>query len=210
VEQAILNPLSARKGHFLMESGHHGDRWFDLELLCHQPREVQRFALTLAERLSACKVDAVCGPLVEGAFVGLMVASHLGCEFAYSERVAQPPEDGLYPVGYRVPHALRKILADKRIAIVNDVINAGSAVKGTFADLQRCQAHVVAIGALLVLGDEAARFAAGNGVSLLSLASLENNLWTAGECPLCASGLPLVDPAEFAAATPIQKQLRGN
>ena len=210
MEQAILNPLSARKGHFLMESGHHGERWFDLELLCHQPREVQPFAVTLAERLSAFDVDAVCGPLVEGAFVGLMVASQLGCAFAYSERVSQPAEDGLYPVGYRVPHALRRSLVHKRIAIVNDVINAGSAVKGTFADLQRCDAHVVAIGALLVLGDEAARFAAENGVSLLSLATLENNLWTAGECPLCAAGVPLVDRAEFAAPRPIQEQLPGN
>lgn len=206
MEQAILNPLSARKGHFLMESGHHGDRWFDLELLCRQPREVQPFAVTLAEGLSSFEVDAVCGPLVEGAFVGLMVASQLGCAFAYSERVAQPAEDGLYPVGYRVPHALRRFLAHKRVAIVNDVINAGSAVKGTFVDLQRCDAHVVAIGALLVLGDEAARFAAENRISLLSLATLENNLWTAGECPLCAAGMPLEDAGGFTVAFPVQER----
>jgi len=188
-----------------MESGHHGDRWFDLELLCQQPRDVQPFALTLAERLSTFDLDAVCGPLVEGAFVGLMVASHLGCAFSYTERVAQPTEDGLYPAGYRVPHALRRILFEKRVAIVNDVINAGSAVKGTFADLQRCGARVVAIASLLVLGNEATRFAAENGVPLRCLATLENNLWSAAECPLCMAGMPLEDSGGFTAAFPVQE-----
>jgi orotate phosphoribosyltransferase len=197
MQDQVLALLSARKGHFLFESGHHGEMWLDLESLCLHPTRVQGIAVHLAEPLANLAVDAVCGPLVEGAFVALMVAMLLDVSFVYSERHARPGANGLFPAGYRVPASLRNDLKGKRVAIVNDVINAGSAVSGTFDDLHSCGAIVVEIGALLVLGSAAAAFALDKGVPLRSVASLPNNLWTPSECPLCASGTPLEDPAEF-------------
>jgi len=193
VQDDVLSLLAARRGHFLLESGHHGDLWLDLELLCLRPRLVQPFARELATRMSKLEVDAVCGPLVEGAFVGLMVAAELNVDFAYSERFFQPPEDALFPVGYRIPNVLRSVLRNKRVAIVNDVVNAGSAVRGTFAALTDCGATPVAIGALVVLGAAAAEFAASKDLALESLAALPNTIWTARECPLCAAGAALQD-----------------
>ncbi len=197
----VLELLSARKGHFLFESGHHGDLWLDLESLCLHPARVQRIAAHLADPLWDLGVDAVCGPLVEGAYVALMIAMQLDVSFVYSERYARPAANGLFPVGYRIPGPLRSGLKGKRVAIVNDVINAGSAVRGTFDDLQDCGAIVVNLSALLVLGSDAAEFASGKALTLRSLAALPNNLWIPTECPLCASKTPLEDPAEFVHAS---------
>jgi orotate phosphoribosyltransferase len=202
VREQVLALLSARKGHFLLESGHHGDLWLDLESLCLRPQRARIVAAELAERLSKLEIDAVCGPLVEGAFVGLMVALQLNVQFTYSERFARSAASGLFPAGYRIPAPLREGLRDKRVAIVNDVINAGSAMRGTFNDLQDCGAIVVAIGALLVLGTAAPVFASGKGVPLRSVATLPNDLWTPSECPLCASKIPLEDIAAFAVTLP--------
>src|SRR2546428_810171 len=80
-------------------------------------------------------IEAVCGPFVEGAYVARMVASELGVPFSYAERFPNPGTDALFPIDYRVPRALRAEVRDKRVAIVNDVINAGSAVRGTLTDL---------------------------------------------------------------------------
>ncbi len=204
MQEQVLELLSARKGHFLLESGHHGDLWLDLESLCRCPRSVQSVAANLVEPLSKLELDAVCGPLVEGAFVGLMAALLLDVQFTYSERIARPAEGGLFPGGYRVPAPLREKLRDQRVAIVDDVINAGSAMRGTFDDLQDCGATVVAISALLVLGAAASAFASSKGVPLLSAATLPNNLWVPSECPLCVSGVPLQDVAAFAATLPTQ------
>src|SRR5215475_3184469 len=148
----VISLMPARRGHFLLESGHHGDLWLDLELLCLHPEPVRRLAAQVAARLAPYEVDAVCGPLVEGAFVALMVAETLGVPFSYAERFPVATRDALFPVDYRLPRALRARVRDKRVAIVNDVINAGSAVRGALTDLQVCAAHPVAIGALLVLG----------------------------------------------------------
>jgi orotate phosphoribosyltransferase len=204
VQGQVLALLSARKGHFLLESGHHGDLWLDLESLCRRPLAVQAVVADLVGPLSELSLDAVCGPLVEGTFVGLMAAALLDVEFTYSERFARPAEGGVFPAGYRVPAPLRAGLRGKRVAIVNDVINAGSAMRGTFEDLQACGAEVVAISALLILGDAAAAFASGKGVPLLSVATSQNTLWAPADCPHCASGIPLEDVAAFAASLPTQ------
>lgn len=202
MQDDVLKLTAARKGHFLLESGHHGNLWLDLEFLCLRPTLLGPLATRLANRLLHLGVDIVCGPLVEGAFIGLMVASELNTEFAYTERFVRYPSSGLFPVAYRVPEPLRKKLRQKRVAIVNDVINAGSAVRGTFEDLQNCEATVVAIGALLVLGTVASEFASANGVPLESIATLPNTLWVPSNCPLCSSGDALEDIAGFRPVVP--------
>ena len=189
----VLEMLVARRGHFLLESGHHGDLWLDLEALCTRPPRIWPLCSELARNLRRFGAEFICGPLVEGAFVGLLVASELGTAFCYSERFVRPGVNGLFPVEYRLPRALRGAVRGKRVAIVNDVINAGSAVRGTFEELTGCEARVVAIGALLTLGSAAREFANSKGVTLETLTAVANTLWTPSECPLCTAGVPLED-----------------
>ena len=190
-EECVAHLLQTRRGHFRLESGHHGDLWLDLEVLCLRPEPVDLLASQLVARLTAHDVEIVCGPLVEGAFVALMVASQMGLPFTYAERLAEGQGEGLYPVRYALPSALRDEVRDRRVAIVTDVVNAGSAVRGTWADLTDCGARIVAIGALATLGDSASRLAAEASLALETLASFPNEVWTPSECPLCARGVPL-------------------
>jgi orotate phosphoribosyltransferase len=191
MKEHLLSLLRGRQGHFLLESGHHGDLWFQLETLCLHSREIRAFAARLAVQLAPHEIEVVCGPLVEGAFVALLVSLELGCDFVYAERIADTSRKGLFPVEYRLPRSLQPAVKGKRVAIVNDVINAGSAVRGTFFDLQELGSVVVVIGALLALGDAIGKFAAEGGVALEHLERMPNNLWTPSECPLCAAGRPL-------------------
>lgn len=190
----VVRLLPVRKGHFLLESGHHGDMWLDLELLCLRPEPIRRLAAQLAARLAPHAVEAVCGPLIEGAFVALMVAEELDVPFTYAERFAGGQTGALYSVQYRLPRGLREVVRGRRVAIVNDVINAGSAIRGTSADLKACGAKPVTVSALAVLGESAAKFAADQKIALDALAFLPNQIWAPADCPLCAGGVPLTDP----------------
>ncbi|MGZ5493886.1 MAG: orotate phosphoribosyltransferase [Thermoanaerobaculia bacterium] len=183
----VLRLLPLQKGHFRFESGHHSDTWIDLQTLCLRPEAVETLAATLSERIAKYDIEAVCGPLVEGAFVALMVASRLRVLFTYAERFERP-SDELYPVQYRVPRTLRPIVRGKRTAIINDVTSAGSAVRGTLADLLECGANPVVVGTLAVLGDT---FVKQNKLPLETLVSLPNEIWKPAECPLCARGVAL-------------------
>lgn len=149
----------------------------------------------LSGRLSRHKVDGACGPLTGGAFTALLVAKELRTEFYYSEQVAGDTSDELLSVRYRLPTALREKVGGKRVAIVNDVTSAGSAVRGTFADLKACHAQVIVIGSLLVLGSAINSFATGNGIAVETLAVADQHLWEPQACPLCQSGEPLKIPS---------------
>src|SRR6266851_8265098 len=190
--EEILGLFSARAGHFRFESGYHGDLWLEIPPAYVRPRSLRPHAARLAQLLGAHRVEAVCGPLVEGALLAQMVAEELDVEFYFAEQFIRPAANDLYPVGYRIPAALRDRIRGKRVAVVDDVINAGSAVRGAVEDLELCGARLVTIGALLVLGLPASAFAAKKNVPLESLSSLlENRLWDPSTCPLCASGTPL-------------------
>jgi orotate phosphoribosyltransferase len=186
-----LSAVHARRGHFKAESGHHMDLWMDLETLCQRPSAVQPLAAELAARIRVHAPDIVCGPLNEGAFVALMAAAALDREFVYAERFVDAADDRLYPVAYRLPAALHAVVAGRRVAIVNDVTSAGSAVRGTFTHLQSLGAHIVAIGSLLVLGSSIEDFARDRGVPLETLAREAHNIWAPADCPLCRAGEPL-------------------
>ena len=80
------------------------------------------------------------------------------------------------------------------MAIVDDAISAGSAVKGTYADAEACGATPVVIGALLAMGTTGPEFAAAKGISLERLAEAPLNLWLSEWCPLCAAGIAPATP----------------
>ena len=191
LRREIAGLLRAREGHFAYESAHHGRLWLDLELLFLHPDAIRPLAGVLARRLQPYGPTIVCGPLVEGAFVALLVAASLGVPFSYAEPVRDAGAAGLFPVSYRIPQALQVELRGQRVALVNDVINAGSAMRGTLHALEAIEARPVALATLAAYGDAARELARGASIDLEVLAAFPGEIWTASECPLCATGVPL-------------------
>jgi orotate phosphoribosyltransferase len=191
---AFLAIVSGRRGHFRLESGHHGGLWLDLDPLFAEPARIDPFVSALAAALAPYDAEVVCGPLLGGAFLAQLVARSLGATFAFTERVIAGGE-GLYRAGYRLPTALVPRVRDRRVAIVDDVMSAGSALRGTYAELESHGAHPVAAGALLVLGAEGERWLAERDVPVEAVARDAYQLWLPADCPLCAAGVPLEDGA---------------
>ena len=84
--------------------------------------------------------------------------------------------------------------------MVDDVMSAGSALRGTHAELLSHGAVPVVAGALLALGTAGADFFAANGVAVVAVARDDYDIWFPDACPLCAAGVPLEDVA--GASTP--------
>jgi orotate phosphoribosyltransferase len=187
----LIDAMGARRGHFRLESGHHGELWLDLDALFARPARVAPYVAQLADLVAAHDPEVVCGPLDGGAFVAQAIAARLDVEASWTQRVAPAPGRELYAARYEVPGALRARLQGRTVAIVDDVVNAGSATRATLADLRDCGARPVAVGALVVLGSAAAALTAAEGLALDSVATLPNALYEPADCPLCAAGIPL-------------------
>jgi orotate phosphoribosyltransferase len=201
---AFMQLVAGRRGHFRLESGHHSGLWLDLDPLFAEPRRVAPLVATLANALRPYDVAGVCGPLLGGAFLAQLVAHELAVEFSFTEREQSSPSGGFYQARYRLPPAFVPRVRGQRLAIVDDVMSAGSALRGTYEELQAHGAAPVVAGALLVLGSTGADFFAQRGVAVEAAARDDYELWLPADCPLCASGLRLEDVATTAAEpTPV-------
>jgi orotate phosphoribosyltransferase len=195
VSTDLLSLVTAREGHFRLESGHHSKLWLDLDPLFVQPAGVLPLVNVLAQALRRHEIAGVCGPLVGGAFLAQTLASALAVEFFFTERVMPVERDVLYRAEYHLPRGLCGRVRGKRLAIVDDVISAGSAVRGTYNELREHGAEPVVAGTLLLLGSAALSFFAQEGLPVESASRLPYEMWIPSECPLCASGVPLEDAA---------------
>jgi orotate phosphoribosyltransferase len=75
LHEELLALLVRRRGHFRLESGHHGDVWLDLDPLFLRPTRLRRFAAALALGFANLAIEGVCGPQAGGAFVAQAVAA---------------------------------------------------------------------------------------------------------------------------------------
>jgi orotate phosphoribosyltransferase len=174
-------------GHFVYESGEHGDTWLELDALLLEPEPMRRIAVGLAARLEPWKLDVVCGPETGGARLAVRVADGLGI-------LGVPIERGRAPDGrpaYSIAAGHHAGLRNARVALVDDAINAGFATGASLEALTESGAHVTVVGAAILR--KAARPALERrfGCRIEALHELNFETWPAGECPLCARGVPI-------------------
>jgi orotate phosphoribosyltransferase len=183
VDSGVMGLVRPRWGHFELGTGYHGDVWLELDELFLRPARLQPYIDSLAEQLSQHQVDAVCGPAEGGAFLALGLAIKLGAAFlpAYREPAAV--------AGYRLPSVPGGI-AGWRVALADDAVNAGTAIRACFVELRAGAAVPVAVAALLALGPAQAVVSDTMSLPLYAAGQVDSQAWPAAQCPLCASGTP--------------------
>ncbi|GAA2759918.1 phosphoribosyltransferase family protein [Actinopolymorpha rutila] len=186
----LLSLTGARTGHFGLESGFHGDVWLDdLDGIFRRPGDLAPHVAALAGRLRAYDPGAVCGPLTGGAFLAQLLARELDVEFCWTERARAPESGVLFSAEYALPDGTS--LAGRRVAVVDDVVNAGSAVRATLDSVTAGGGEPVVVGALLLLGPPDSRPTSFGRCRVEALAQADSNLWEPAACPRCAAGEPL-------------------
>jgi orotate phosphoribosyltransferase len=192
----IFDVLPSRRGHFVLESGYHTDLWITLDALFVDPASIASQVDALAERLRTHAPTAICGPLFGGAFLAQALASKLAVKFFVMEPVpADPaPGAGLFTARYRLPPGQVPQVRGERVAVVDDVISAGSSVRAAIAALIDAGGSVAAVGALLVLGDAALTHFAAQSVPVERLGHRAFPLWHPSDCALCRAGVLLERP----------------
>jgi orotate phosphoribosyltransferase len=192
VTSGVVGLAAPRRGHFDLGTGYHGDLWLDLDAMLLRPARLEAHIGSLADRLRPYQVDAVCGPLAGGAYLAWALASRMATAFVPAERACS----GTAGPAYRLP-AVPGGIAGWRVAIADDAINAGTAVRACFGQLRERGAIPVAVGALLALTPASAAAAETLAVPFHAVETIASQAWPAAQCPLCATGIPLTDmPAD--------------
>ena len=167
--------------------------WLDLDPLFSDSRAVEPFVSALTDLVGAYEPEGVCGPLLGGAFLAQLLARRLSVEFFFTERAVPSAPHELYRARYRLPASLSGRVRGRRVALVDDVMSAGSALRGTDAELRSHGARPVVAGALLVLGSAGAEHFALESVPVEAVVRDDFTIWLPDRCPLCEQHIPLED-----------------
>ncbi len=182
--EALLRAHGALlRGHFLLSSGRHADRYLQCAVALQYPEVAACLGEALAQRVRerlGGTPDAVVSPALGGLIIGHEVGRALGRRACFTERV-----DGV--MALRRGFVLRP---GERVLLVEDVVTTGLSSREALAAVRAAGAEPVAVACIA----ERSGLAGVEGLPLLCLLRLQAPSWSAEECPLCARGIAAVKP----------------
>ena len=167
--------------HVVYTSGRHGSAYVNKDAVYPHTARVAELCALLAESVRELGAEVVCGPALGGIILSQWTAHHLGALAVFAEKL---PEGGL---GLR--RGYDRLVAGRRVVVVEDVLNTGGSVREAVAAVCGAGGEVVAVAALCNRGGLTP--AALDVPHLRALMELSLESWDAALCPLCRDGVPI-------------------
>lgn len=187
VEELFDAAGALRRGHFLLKSGRHSDRYLEKFAVLQYPSLAVEIGRRLADALAPHDPTLVVGPTTGGVLLAFETARQLEARLGRTVRgvFAEPAEGGV--------RALRRgwpVSADERVVLVDDILTTGASLAETARAVRAAGAEPL-VAAVIV---DRSTGPVELGFPIASLDRIEISSWDAAGCPLCASGDALVKP----------------
>lgn len=179
VEKLFVDNGALLKGHFLLSSGLHSERYLQCALVLAQPGAAEALGKELGSRCAE-KPDLMLSPAMGGLMIGHEVARALGVRHYFTERV-----DGTMIL--RRGFALKP---GEKVIVVEDVVTTGKSTKEVFEVIRAAGARVV--GAVSIVDRSEGK--SNLGVPYAALWAVSVPAWKPEDCPLCKADIPAVKP----------------
>jgi orotate phosphoribosyltransferase len=172
------------KGHFLLSSGLHSDRYLQCALALQHPAIAEKLCSELAAKVRADdsigRIDLVIAPALGGVIVAHEVARALGVRALFTERQEKAM-------------TLRRgfqIKPGERCLVVEDVVTTGGSTREVMEVVAERGGVTAGVGSLI----DRSGGAVDLGVPRHALAALEAPTYKPEECPMCREGSTLIKP----------------
>lgn len=176
------------KGHFLLSSGLHSDRYLQCALVLQHPAIAERLGVALAAKAKADPdigpVDLVIAPAIGGVIVAHEVARALGVRALFTERQEKSM-------------ALRRgfqIRPGERCLVVEDVVTTGGSTREVIEVVARHGGATAGVGSLIDRSLKKDGSVADIGLPRHALATLEVATYASEDCPMCREGSIAIKP----------------
>ncbi|HPP66591.1 MAG TPA: orotate phosphoribosyltransferase [bacterium] len=166
------------EGHFLLSSGLHSDRYFQMAKVLQFPELAKALAAEIAKKYVGLTINAVIGPALGGVVLSYVIAEQLGARSIFSER-----ENGIMTIrrGFTINQ-------NENILVCEDVITTGGSVSEVIDIVVSRGAHIIGVCCLVQRGPHHLKF------PLHALVKMDTKHYNPADCPLCREKLPLIKP----------------
>jgi orotate phosphoribosyltransferase len=176
------------KGHFLLTSGLHSDRYLQCALVLQHPAVAERLGAELAAKAKADPkigpIDLVIAPAIGGVIVAHEVARALGVRALFTERQEKTM-------------TLRRgfqIKPGERCLVVEDVVTTGGSTREVMEVAAQYGGVAVGAGSLIDRSLRSDGSVADLGVPRHALAAIEVATCSPEDCPMCRDGSIAIKP----------------
>ena len=184
----VLQKVGAfRAGHFVFTSGRHSDTYVNKDALYPYTQDTSILCKEMADLYKDSGVDAVLGPAVAAAILAQWTAHHLTDMMGHDVFAAYADKDG--QGGFVIRRGYDKLLAGKKVLIVEDLTTTGGSVKKVVDAARRIGAEIVGAAVLCNRGGVTAEMV--DVPRFDSLVKVELDSWEASECELCKREIPV-------------------
>lgn len=187
--QQLLEEAGAlKRGHFVLSSGLHSDRYCQCAALFERPEIAHRVARLMAEQIpGSTEIDTVLAPALGGVLWGYELARALAGARGGSVRTlfAERGSDGAF--------ALRRGFAldeGERVLLAEDVVTTGGSVMELTPLVERAGAKIVGFAAIA----DRSRGAFRPPAPFFALTQLNFETWAPNALPAHLKGVPIDKP----------------
>ena len=174
------------EGHFRLTSGLHSPGYLQCALVLQHPDAAGRLGAAIAERTRELRPSVVLSPALGGIVIGQEVGRALGVRAIFAER-----QDG----GLTLRRGFM-IAETDRVLVVEDVLTTGGSTRETMQVATAAGGRVVGAASIVDRSGGAKLDVPYVGLLQMNLPTYEPDL-----CPLCAQGLPVLQPGSRPVAT---------
>jgi orotate phosphoribosyltransferase len=167
--------------HVVYTSGKHGRAYVNKDAVYPSTARVAELCRYLADAAAPHRPEIVCGPAMGGIILAQWTGHHLGIPAVYAEKA---PEGGM-----ALRRGYDKLVAGKRVLVVEDILNTGGSIKDAIAAVRAAGGNVVAAAALVNRGGVST--ADVGAPALAALLDVDLDAWDADACPLCRDRVPV-------------------
>lgn len=200
---ALLNNAGAilTGGHFVYASGRHGDTYVNKDALYPDPIVASELGVDLAlgfiER--DVRVETVIAPAIGGIILSQWTAYHLMEYYYGADALIHSVYADKKESNYAIGRGYGRFVAGKNVAVVEDNLTTGGAVRKVVHAVRSLGGNVVAVGAVCNRGNVTAHDVGDVDVffSLVDADTIERELgiklesWREEECPFCRDNVPI-------------------
>lgn len=172
--------------HVVYTSGRHGSTYINKDAVYPDTSAVSQLCLAMAEKYKEARVETVIGPTIGAVILSQWMAHHLSqltgknVFSVYSEKTDQ---------GFAIRRGYDQYVKEKRVLVVEDIINTGGSVQKVIEAVKRCAGNIVGVSALCNRGGVTKE---ALGISRLeTLIEIILDSYSAESCPLCQKGVPI-------------------
>ena len=171
------------KGHFLLTSGKHSDRYFEKIKLIENPEVLNKIVdkLVMLIKLKNLDFEYVVSPAFGAIAIGFLVALKLNKKFAFTQREG---EQMVLRSGFSEIYG-------KKAIVVEDIVTTGGSIMEVSDCLVKSSVEIVAFFVLLDRSNKEVKI---NGKEIFSLAKVDATLYEPDNCPLCKQKISVIKP----------------